>query len=307
MKPKLLTIAGPTASGKKRLALAAAERFGGEIVSADSRKIYRLLDIGTAKPSPEDRERVPHHLIDIAGPDEHFSAADWVARAAEAVSGVLARGKLPILSGGTGFYIDAFRTGLTGGIGADSAVRRCLASDLEREGPAAMHERLHAVDPGRAAELHPNDTFRVLRALEAYEATGMTFAEIREASKTTGGDYNHFTIATGMTRDVLYRRIDERVDAMIERGLTDELKDILGRGYARTVPALDTVGYKEWFPWLDGDASFEECREAVKRNTRRYAKRQLTWFRARSGIRWFDMDTPGAENLVMSEIGSWLG
>ncbi|MDP2982181.1 MAG: tRNA (adenosine(37)-N6)-dimethylallyltransferase MiaA, partial [Candidatus Latescibacter sp.] len=259
MNHKVLIIAGPTASGKKEFALRAAERFNGEIVSADSRKVYRYLDIGTAKPSREERERIPHHLIGIIEPDEPFSAGEWVRRASGAVSGILERGKLPIISGGTGFYIEAFMQGLSEGISVDAELRNELARELAEYGGDALYNKLEQVDPVRAAELHVHDTFRVLRSLEIFYSTGQVYSELRKNAKITGGEYDYFSVGIALGRPVLYRRINERVDRMVKAGLLDELSAILARGYARGLPSLDTVGYKEWFPYLDGADSFENC------------------------------------------------
>jgi tRNA dimethylallyltransferase len=304
--PKLLVIGGPTASGKKKFALEAAERFRGEIVSADSRKVYRRLDIGTAKPSPEDRIRIPHHLIDIVDPDEPFSAGEWARLAAEEVRGIFARGRLPILSGGTGFYISAFLDGLSDGIAPDPEVRAQLTRDAVEHGPESLHARLAAIDPVRAAELPPGDTVRVMRALEIYETGGVTVTELRGRPRVTSGEYDVFFLGIGMERPLIYRRIDERVDAMIRAGLVDEVRSLLMAGYSRDSVALDTVGYREWFPFIDGAESFDTCLDLVKRNTRRYAKRQFTWFRNRPGIRWIDFSGKGAMDSAFEEIAVWL-
>jgi tRNA dimethylallyltransferase len=304
--PKVLVIGGPTASGKKTFALAAAERFGGEIVSADSRKVYRHIDIGTAKPSLEDRTRIPHHLIDIVEPDEPFSAGEWVRRAADAVRDILDRGKLPIISGGTGFYIEAFREGLSEGIATDLEVRAALERELREKGPETLYRRLAAVDPVRASELAVRDSVRVMRALEIYETAGTTITALRAHPRVTGGEYDYFAIGVVMARDELYRRIDDRVDRMVRDGLVEEVRRMLAEGYARDLAALDTVGYKEWFPFLDGTESFERCLEQVKRDTRRYAKRQLTWFRNTPGICWVDPGDGAAVECMLDEIGEWL-
>ncbi len=305
MPPKLLIIAGPTASGKKKLALKAAERFNGEIISADSRKVYRYLDIGTAKPSTEDRNRIPHHLIDIVNPDEPFSAGEWVSRASDAAREILVRGSLPVISGGTGFYISAFSDGLSEGIEPEPEVRKKIEEKLACDGAHAMYCELASIDPARAGELHENDTFRVLRALETYYTTGQTLTELKKSGKVTGGDYDYFTIGVTMPRDILYRRIDERVDYMASKGLVDELKNVLAMGYSRNLPSLDTVGYKEWFSYLDGIESFEECLEKVKRNSRRYAKRQLTWFRARPEVEWFNATNRDEVEKKLNEVEDW--
>lgn len=303
---KILVIAGPTASGKKAAAFAMAKRFGGEIVSADSRKVYRHLDIGTAKPSAEDRARLPHHLIDIIEPDEPFSAGDWARLAGEAVRDIHRRGNLPVISGGTGFYIKAFREGLSEGIDSDSEIRARLSQELAASSPAEMHARLSGIDPVRAAELHENDTFRVLRALEVSEVTGKPFSELDSAVRAAGDAYDFLTIGITRDREELYRRIDKRVDAMVDSGLVNEVRSLLFRGYSRDLVALDTVGYKEWFAYMDNKISFDECLELVKRNTRRYAKRQLTWFRAVRDIKWFDPDDPVQADELHGIVGSWL-
>lgn len=306
MKPKILIIVGPTSSGKKKLSLKAAQRFGGEIVNADSRKVYRYMDIGTAKPSLETRKRIPYHLIDIVDPDEPFSAGEWVKRTSVTVEKIIARGMIPVITGGTGFYIRAFREGLTEGMMPDPAIRKRLERDLDSNGTAAMYHKLEAIDPERASELHEQDTFRVMRALEIYHSSGRTFTDIRQDLKVTGGDYDYFTIGISMSRSKLYERINERVDTMVSQGLVDEVKSILEKGYSRELPALDTVGYREWFPFFDGCETFECCLESVKQDTRRYAKRQLTWFRAETDIQWFDALISGASEKKLNEVETWL-
>jgi len=306
MKPKVLVIAGPTGSGKKKVAFMAAELFDGEIISADSRKVYRYLDIGTAKPSRGIREQIPHHLIDIIDPDEPFSAGDWVLRAADAVSGVLSSGRLPIISGGTGFYIKAFMDGLTEGITADPEVRESLKKELSDKGSAHMYKKLKKLDPERASELNENDSFRIMRALEIVVTTGTTFSSLRGEEKIIGGDYDYYIIGLEKQREELYKSINNRVDHMVSDGLFDELKAVLNRGYSRNLTALNTVGYKEWFPFLDGDMPYETCVDLVKRDTRRYAKRQMTWFRAQKNIQWANPDVPGSVETQFEVIDRWL-
>ena len=292
MKPSVLIVAGPTAAGKKAFALEAARAFNGEIVSADSRKVYRGMDIGTAKPAMTIRSEVPHHLIDIVNPDTPFSAWDWLVRASSAVKGILDRGRLPILSGGTGFYISAFLDGLTPGISGDPSIRDTLERELEEHGSDALYDELTRVDPVRAAELHPNDAIRIMRALEICRTTGESFTSFRRKPRVDGGDYRFMSIGISRERKNLYERINDRVDTMIDAGLIDEIRSLLDRGYDRSLISFDTVGYKEWFDYIEGDAIFDECLEAMKQNTRRYAKRQMTWFRGRREIRWFDPDKP---------------
>ncbi|MFC1651217.1 tRNA (adenosine(37)-N6)-dimethylallyltransferase MiaA [Candidatus Latescibacterota bacterium] len=307
MIPKILIIAGPTASGKKKIALDAAERFNGEIISADSRKVYRYLNIGTAKPSTETRERIHHHLIDIVDPDEPFNCGEWVIRASEAAHDIIGRGKLPIISGGTGFYIKAFMNGLSEGISADIEVRENLKREIDEIGAPALHAKLSKIDPQRAAEIHKNDSFRIMRALEVYYSTGRTFTEFREENIIKGGQYDYFHIGVEKKRAELYRCVDSRVDSMVSLGLLDELGSVLDMGYSRELTALDTVGYKEWFGYLDGELSFEECLEKVKADSRHYAKRQVTWFRAMKDINRIDPDEPGAADIIFGEVEKWLG
>ncbi len=307
MIPKILIIAGPTASGKKKIAFDAAERFDGEIISADSRKVYRYLDIGTAKPSLDARARIPHHLIDILDPDEPFSCGEWVLRASEIARDIVSRGKLPIISGGTGFYIKAFMHGLSEGIEADSEVRERLQRELADSGTPAMYAKLAAVDPVRARELHENDSFRILRALEVYYSNGRTFTECRTSDVVSGGEYDYFSIVVEKERAALYRSVNNRVDDMVARGLVEELKSVLEKPYRRDLTALDTVGYKEWFPYLDGESTFKECLERMKSNTRHYAKRQTTWFRGMDNVRQINPVEPGAAEEVFAEAEKWLG
>lgn len=290
MKPSVLIVGGPTAAGKKTFALDAARFFDGEIVSADSRKVYRGMDIGTAKPAIAVRDKVPHHLIDIVDPDDPFSAWDWLVRASTAVKEILEHGKLPILSGGTGFYIAAFIDGLTPGITADPSVRKALEREMEECGTDALYDELKRLDPERAGDLHPNDVLRVIRALEICRATGETFTTFRDRPRVNGGNYRYLSIGITRERHHLYERINNRVDAMIDAGLIDEIRSLLDHDYDRSLTAFDTVGYKEWFDYIEGRLGFDECFEAMKRNTRRYAKRQMTWFRARPEIHWFDPD-----------------
>ena len=306
MQPRILEIVGPTAAGKKRFAFAAAERFGGEIVSADSRKIYRGLDIGTAKPTADIRDRIPHHCIDILNPDTAFSAADWVAHAREAVDGILGRGLLPILSGGTGFYLRAFREGLSAGVESDPALRVKLERIRDEEGSDALHRLLADADPARAAELHPNDTVRIMRALEIVRTTGRPYAELAAADRIGGGDYDWCTVGISMPREDLYSAVDARVDAMLDAGLAAEARGLIEL-HGPGTPGLATVGYAEWVPFVAGEVVYEHCVEALKRNTRRYAKRQLTWFRARPEVHWADVRDDAAREALLEAVGEWLG
>jgi tRNA dimethylallyltransferase len=220
---------------------------------------------------------------------------------------ILARGRLPIISGGTGFYIAAFLEGLSEGIAPDPEVRERLECEAVEHGSEALHARLAAVDPVRGAELAPRDTVRVMRALEIFETAGVTVTELHGRPRAKGGEYDCLFLGIGMGRSLLYRRIDERVDAMVRGGLVDEVRSLLAAGYGRDSVALDTVGYKEWFPFIDGADTFETCLDRVKRDTRRYAKRQLTWFRNRPGIRWIEGGDALTVACVFGEIAEWIG
>jgi tRNA dimethylallyltransferase len=306
MKPKILVITGPTCSGKKSLAMKAAVQFNGEIVSADSRKIYRFLNIGTAKPTEEHLRKIPHNLIDIINPDEPFSVGDWIIRASEAVKRILEKDKLPVISGGTGFYIKAFQEGITAGINSDPDIRENLKKKLKENGVPALYEKLKEIDPERAKELSENDTFRILRALEIYYSTGKIFSSFRNETKITGGDYEYYSVFIEPERKELYNKIDSRVDKMISDGLVEELKTVIEMGYSLDLTSLNTVGYKEWFPFFDNKMSFEECRETVKRNTRRYAKRQMTWFHAQKDIVSTESNDKNSFDKIFSDIKNWL-
>ena len=269
MPPKILVIVGPTASGKTRLAVELAHEWNGEVVSADSMQVYRRMDIGTAKPTAEEMDGIPHHMIDVADPGEDFSAARYVEMASACVDGILARGRLPIVAGGTGLYIDSLLSGRTfAAFSPDSPLRGELEAELARRGGAAMLEELARVDPETAARLHPNDHKRIVRALEVFRSTGRTISQpFRE-------------------RADLWARIDRRVDQMARDGLEAEVRGLLSSGLPRTCTAMQAIGYKEFVAAVDGQISWKEAEELVKLRSRQYAKRQLTWFRRREGTQW---------------------
>ncbi|MBW3635053.1 MAG: tRNA (adenosine(37)-N6)-dimethylallyltransferase MiaA [Armatimonadetes bacterium] len=280
MKP-LLVITGPTASGKSNLALHLAKNLGGEIVSCDSMQIYRGCDIATAKPTPLERARIPHHLLDVCDPDERFSAAQWAIEAREAIENIEKGARTPIVCGGTGFYLRALLQPQTlAEVAPDAALRAQLEAELETRGALAMHETLAETDAKAAARLHPNDSFRVLRALEV--ALGE-----KNALSSPETEWAPLIFALDWPREVLYHRINERVEAMMEAGFLEELQFLAGK-WGRDAPALGGVGYKQMMPVLDDESNLSECLEAWKRDTRRYAKRQRTWFRHQLPVRWLD-------------------
>ncbi len=288
-KPRILAVVGPTAGGKSALALELAERLDGEIVSCDSMQIYRGMDIGTAKPTPQERARVPHHLVDIRDPEEDFSAMDFVAAAECAVQDILSRGKLPVFCGGTGLYLDAFLRGEEAETpGADPAVRAELNALAQQNGPTYLHEELRKIDPVTALSVHPNNVRRVIRALEIYRATGVPKSEWDHRSQQTPARYDAVVLGISYTdRELLYDRIERRVDQMMREGLLEETRRLLEQGvFERSRTAAGAIGYKELLPYLRGECELEQAVKELKIATRRYAKRQMTWFCAKPYVRW---------------------
>ncbi len=284
--PKIVALVGPTGVGKSELAIFLAERFGGEIVNFDSVQVYRYLDIGTAKPTPEERRRVPHHLYDILEPDEPFNAALYVERADRVIAEIKARGSLPILVGGTGLYLRALLHGLFP-VEVPEELRERLRERLSREGLAALYAELSRIDPESATRIHPHDKVRVLRALEVYYATGRPFSSWTREHAFAPQRYRALKIGLHLPRQELYRRLDERVERMLAAGLLEEVKGLLSRGFSPELKPLQSIGYRHMVAYLKGELSFEEAVRRMKRDTRHYAKRQLTWFRAEPGVRWF--------------------
>jgi tRNA dimethylallyltransferase len=287
-RTRLIAIAGPTASGKSALALGVAERIGGEIVSADSMQVYRGLDIGTAKPSPEEMSSIPHHLVDVVDPHESFSVAAFQALARQAVAGIAARGRMPVVVGGTGLYLRAALHDYDfSAPGQDAGLRRQLRGQVAEapDGLARLHAELALIDPVAAARINPRDERRIIRALEVWRLTGR---RISESWGQPSPAYDALVVGLRIPRDLLYRRIDRRVDAMIEAGLVDEVRALVNRGYTRALVSGQALGYKEIVDYLLGRVSLPEAVSQIKQATRRYAKRQLSWFRTEPGLIWVD-------------------
>ncbi|WP_123931162.1 tRNA (adenosine(37)-N6)-dimethylallyltransferase MiaA [Thermodesulfitimonas autotrophica] len=297
----LLVITGPTATGKSAVAVEVALRVGGEVISADSMMVYRGMDIGTAKPTPAERKGVPHYLIDVVDPEEDFSVAAFQALAREHIQEINARGRLPILTGGTGLYIRAVVEGFRFAGGVNRELRRRLAEEARRFGPLYLHERLQAVDPEAAARIHPHNVKRVIRALEVFYQTGKP---ISAAATTAAPRYDALVFGLYLEREELYRRIEARVDAMLAAGLVDEVKRLLARGVPREATAMQALGYKEIAAYLKGEVTFEEAVRLLKRNTRRFAKRQFTWFKREEGIRWLDVAAYPGPAAIAEEIAA---
>ena len=281
MPPKILVITGPTASGKTALAVELAKRHNGEVVSADSMQIYRRMDIGTAKPTEAEKQGVPHHMLDVAEPEEDFSVARYVEMAADCVEDVLSRGKLPILAGGTGLYIDSLLSGRTfAAFDGTSPIRGELEERYAREGGQALLDELAGIDPETAARLHPNDGKRIVRALEVWLTTGKTITRHNEETRALPPRYNALTLTLDFTRrENMWDRIDRRVDRMMADGLEAEVRALLDSGVPRRCTAMQAIGYKELVPVVSGELGVAEGAAQIKLRSRQYAKRQRTWFR----------------------------
>lgn len=281
-------ICGQTASGKSELALRLAHILDAEIINADSMQIYRGLDIGTAKPTQEQRSEIPHHLIDIVDPDRPFSAANFADAADDVIRDIHARGKRAIVVGGTGLYIRALIKGLVDSPGDSGKIRAALQEEAGRIGNEAMLDRLRRVDPELAAGLHPNNLVRIVRALEVQQLTGIPLSLHQQQHAFAVRRYETVQIGIRVERGELYRRIDARVEMMVAEGLMEEVKGLLSSGFGRELKAMRSIGYKEAVSFLSGEIRLEEAVRLIKRNTRHYAKRQLTWFKADPDILWFE-------------------
>jgi tRNA dimethylallyltransferase len=288
MMPELLVICGPTASGKSDLALRLARALDGEVVNADSMQVYRGMDIGTAKPAPEECGEIRHHLLDVVNPDQPFSAADFAAAADGAIREIISRGRRPIVTGGTGLYIRALLKGLVDSPGGADEYRRGLHEEALRLGNEAMLERLRQVDPDLADQLHPNNLVRIIRALEVHYLTGIPLSRHQQEHGFAAQRYRSLQIGIRVERSLLYSRIGERVDRMLADGLVDEVRGLLAAGYSCGLKAMRSIGYKEICAFLAGECDLEEARELIKRNTRHYAKRQMTWFNSDKDILWLE-------------------
>ena len=306
-KHPVLAVVGPTASGKTALGVALAEQFGGEIISADSMQIYKGLDVGTAKVTPEETRGIPHHGVDILQPDEPFSVADFTAAADPLIRKLMARGKLPIVVGGTGLYITSLLNGMNfAPEKIDPAIRARLQARADAVGSAALYAQLQSIDPDYAAQVHPNNLPRVIRALELYEATGRKMSAERISARAAEPPYRSLCLClTCRDRATLYDRIGCRVDLMVKNGVLDEAKQVYDhRESYRT--AAQAIGYKEFFPYFEGTAPLEECTEKLKQATRNYAKRQLTWFRRQNDAVWLYIDEENVIERACSLVREFL-
>jgi len=299
---KVLVIAGPTAVGKSAFALHAAREFDGEIISCDSMQIYRGMDIGTAKPSEKELAACPHHLIDIADPAEGFSAAKYAKLAKEAIKDTAGRGKLPIVCGGTGLYLDGILYEMDYGAGpANENIRKTLEERAKTEGPLPLHEELKTLDPAAAEEIHPNNAKRIIRALERLKL-GEDGLRPFSSERRPYTDIDPLLIGLERPRDELYDRINERVDAMMDAGLVKEVEALRSVGLDSENIAMQAIGYKELFACLDGKMSLSDAVEKIKTGSRHYAKRQFTWFRRYDKMKWLDISSFETETEAMRQM-----
>jgi len=300
----LVALVGPTAVGKTALSLRLAKEICAEIISVDSVQVFRGLDIGTAKPGLEEQKQVPHHLIDVADPDEPFDAADFVSKAPGVIKSMTSRGKVPLLVGGSGLYLRSLLEGLAPCPGHDPIVREMLRKISTNQGKKALHDLLAGADPEAASRLHPNDTFRIIRALEVYLQTSEPMSMWHRRHKITSGQrLPCIKIGLVRPRKELYERIDSRVDHMLDAGFLEEVKFLLDKGYSHHLKPLQSLGYRHIISFLKGKASFDEAVSQLRRDTRHYAKRQLTWFRADPEIRWYHPEVLMDVHKIWQEIG----
>ena len=303
MKPPVIVLAGPTAVGKTGLSLQLARRLNAEIVSADSMQVYRGMDIGTAKASPAERSLIPHHMIDEADPSEDFSIARYVSLAREKIRKIHEKGKLPLIVGGTGFYIQALLKDLDFEGENVSAERREKYRQLaESEGPAALHRLLRQADPVSAEAIHPNNVKRVIRALEYFEENGEPISVLNRSQEEQESPYRVLYLVLDLPRQELYRRIEKRVDQMMEEGLVEETRRLLEKGIPEDATAMQSIGYKELADYLKGSGSKEEAADRIKLASRHYAKRQLTWFRREKEAVWIRKNEFRNEDALLEHV-----
>ena len=304
MEARLLCLLGPTAVGKTEIAIQLAQHLNAEIVSVDSRQIYRQMDIGTAKPTPEEQQAARHHLIDCVDISQPFSVADYQSLADAAIADIQNSGKRVLLVGGAGLYFRAIVDGLFEGPGADPSLRERLEQEAAQHGVDVLHQKLRTCDPVSAERIHPNNVVRVIRALEVYELTGTPMSEHQQQWHQEKQRYPFIAFCLTMPRALLYRRIEQRVDVMLANGLIAEVESLLAAGYARDSLALRSFGYKELIAYLEGKCTYMEAVEQLQQNTRRFAKRQLTWFRKDTRIEWMDRNAiPDVIAYLLEKIG----
>ncbi|CAG36659.1 tRNA (adenosine(37)-N6)-dimethylallyltransferase MiaA [Desulfotalea psychrophila] len=303
IKQPVLVLVGPTAIGKTALSLQLARQFSCEVVSMDSMQVYRHMDIGTAKISKEEQGEVPHHLLDIVEPDEHYDASMYCRDALRTITEIHARGHIPLVTGGTGLYLQSLTKGFFEGPPSDSAVRERLQEELDNLGPEEMHARLEQLDPLSAQRLHPNDSYRVMRALEIFAITGKPWSQLLSQHKPENQFANMLQIGLTCDRPLLYDRINMRTQIMLDAGLEEEVRGLLDMGYSRELRSMGSIGYKHMANFIFGDWEFEEMKTLLARDTRRYAKRQYTWFNKDEDLHWYQKESKAE---IVDRVGQWL-
>lgn len=300
MKRKVIAIVGPTAVGKTRLSIEVAKKFGGEIISGDSMQVYKGMDIGTAKIKEEEMAGIPHHMIDIKSPNEDFSVADFQYYVQKYIEEISARNHIPIIVGGSGLYIQAVLQNYNfSKEKRDDALTKRLEDEMNQKGIEPLFDRLKTIDPNQAEKIHPNNFRRVLRALEIFEKTGLTMTEYQK-QQASSSPYESLLIGLEMDRELLYKRINQRVDGMVREGLLEEVKGLIEKGY-ENYQSMKAIGYKELIPYFTGEVPLETSIELLKRNSRRYAKRQYTWFKNKMDVNWYEL-TPSTMTEKFNDI-----
>lgn len=299
----VIVIAGPTASGKTALSVELAKRLNGEIISADSMQIYKYMDIGTAKPTAEEMQGIRHYLIDEVLPSEEFNVVKFQELANKFIEEILQRGKQPVIAGGTGLYISSLVNNISfSETECDWELRKTLEREAQLYGPQFLHDKLREVDPVSAGNIHPNNLKRVIRALEVYSQTLKPISHHNEISRAVPSGYNFILFGLTMDRQLLYQKINKRVDIMLERGLVKEVEKLVEMGFANSITSMQGIGYKEILSYLRNETTLGEAVETIKRDSRRYAKRQMTWFKRINEINWISIDNYGNNNNITEDV-----
>ncbi len=307
-KPFIIILSGPTAVGKTEISIDIAKKFGMEIINADSMQVYKYMDIGTAKPSPEERKLVRHHLIDIVNPDEDFDAGKYRELATTCIWELWQKNIIPLVVGGTGLYIRVLTRGICGQIPKDETIRNKLRKDFEKHGPKELYFRLKKVDPQIALKVHPNDKQRILRALEVFESTGKPLSKWQEKHNFSDNPFRTLKIFIFREREEIYRRIDKRTEKMFANGLIEETEELLKKGFAPDAKPLQSIGYKQAVSCIMGLKSIDEAIEETKKETKHYAKRQFTWFRKEPDFKWIHAnESKLIEKMILEGIKNAKG
>ncbi|MUV39879.1 tRNA dimethylallyltransferase [Lentibacillus sp. JNUCC-1] len=308
MKTKIISVVGPTGVGKTELGIEIAKRFNGEIISGDAMQVYKGMDIGTAKVTPDEMQGIPHYLIDIKSPDEGFTVADFKENVKRSIDHITQKEKLPIIVGGSGLYVQSVLYDYQFlSERRDPVFTEKLEAQVKSDGVHAIYNQLMNADPEQAKKIHPNNYRRVIRALEIYKTTGLTMTQLHQ-QQTVHSPYQPFVIGLEMEREILYERINARVDLMLRNGLMDEVLKLYHAGYENT-QSMQAIGYKELIPWIKNERSLEESTELLKRNSRRYAKRQYTWFKNKMNVHWYSIEPTQKRNTwstIFSDLEGFL-